>query len=144
MRISDVSRETGLSIDTLRFYEKEALVHPRRINGQRDYRDTDLERLQMIRQLRELDVPIPDIRHLLRLDDSVATINRLDVRSLDVIADMDAFLAALSSRLERRIADLQSQADRFAHMRAKIALLVERGGLDDVDESDLSDRGVRL
>lgn len=54
--IGEVSRELGVSPQTLRAWEREGLVSPRRSEGgTRYYADTDLERLRLIRGLRARD-----------------------------------------------------------------------------------------
>ena len=50
MRIGEISKKTGLSEHTLRFYEKEGLLSNvvKRRGGIRDNSDADLRRLGMI------------------------------------------------------------------------------------------------
>lgn len=47
MQIKDLSRATGVDVETIRYYEKQGLLHEpaRRDNGYRDYEATHLERL---------------------------------------------------------------------------------------------------
>lgn len=67
MTIRDVEQRTGLERATVRFYEKEELLTPRRLeNGYRDYSEEDVVTLLRIKLLRELDVSIEDIRALQR------------------------------------------------------------------------------
>jgi len=53
MRISELAARTGLSIDTIRFYEKMGLLDnahgTRQPNGYRDYFETAVERLELIK-----------------------------------------------------------------------------------------------
>jgi len=56
MQIGQVARSTGLSIDTIRFYEKQGLVHapPRSSGGYRVYDERDVERFQFVGRAQNL------------------------------------------------------------------------------------------
>lgn len=65
MRIQELERLTGSDQATIRFYEKEGLITPRRLeNGYRDYSQANAEELRKILLLRELGVTIETIRKL--------------------------------------------------------------------------------
>ena len=60
MRIGELSKSTGVDIETIRFYEKSGLLPPpaRSENGYRDYAHAHLERLAFIRHCRALDMSL--------------------------------------------------------------------------------------
>ena len=62
--IGDISRETGLSVSTLRYYEKLGLLAPvpRSAGNIRQYGETDLERLRMLECLKNTGMALKDIR----------------------------------------------------------------------------------
>ena len=64
MRIKDVENRVGITKKNIRFYEKEGLLYPEREleNSYRDYSEDDILRLEQIKLLRKLRVPISDIR----------------------------------------------------------------------------------
>jgi DNA-binding transcriptional MerR regulator len=69
VQIGEAAKETGLSVDTIRFYEKEGLLKRSlrteggfRLFGQRDLRD-----LKFIRKAQELGFSLQEIRELLFL-----------------------------------------------------------------------------
>ncbi len=66
MRIQEVAPLVGITKKNIRFYEQEGLLHPRRssTNGYRDYSDEDVLLLSQIRLLRQLGVPLEEIRQL--------------------------------------------------------------------------------
>lgn len=52
MRIGELSRRTGASIRSLRYYEERGLITPQRSrSGQRHYAESDVSRVAIIRQL---------------------------------------------------------------------------------------------
>ncbi len=67
MRIKEVEELVGVTKKNIRFYEKEGLLSPGREseNSYRDYDMADVRRLQDIKLLRKLDMPISDIRCVL-------------------------------------------------------------------------------
>ncbi len=62
--IGDMSRETGLSVSTLRYYEKLGLLAPvpRSAGNIRQYGEADLERLRMLECLKNTGMALKDIR----------------------------------------------------------------------------------
>ena len=69
MRIAEVSKEYGISADTLRYYERIGLlphVH-RNQSGIRDFDETDLARVQFIKCMRGANVSIEALIEYMRL-----------------------------------------------------------------------------
>lgn len=60
--ISEISRLTMTSAHTIRYYEKEGLLFPKRQNRQRRYDDQDVTWLRFVLRLRETHMPIEQIR----------------------------------------------------------------------------------
>ncbi|MCB5236411.1 MerR family transcriptional regulator [Niallia circulans] len=66
--IGEFSKVIGLSIDTLRYYEKEKLIYPKRDqNNRRIYTDEDKSWLLFILKLKETAMPIKQIKEYARL-----------------------------------------------------------------------------
>ncbi|GHV27808.1 MerR family transcriptional regulator [Clostridia bacterium] len=60
--IGEFSSITGISIYTLRYYEKENLIIPeRKENGRRLYSDGDVAWIQFIKRLKDTGMPIKEI-----------------------------------------------------------------------------------
>jgi|SRR6266498_2155890 DNA-binding transcriptional MerR regulator len=60
MKIAEVSEHTGISSDTLRYYERIGLIWPvnRNASGIRDYTDLDLRRVDFIKCMRSAGLPV--------------------------------------------------------------------------------------
>jgi DNA-binding transcriptional MerR regulator len=60
MKIAVVSERYGISLDTLRYYERIGLVPPvhRNEGGIRDYNDLDLRRVEFIKCMRSAGLPV--------------------------------------------------------------------------------------
>lgn len=69
MTIKTMSERTGVSIDTLRYYERIGLIDPveRALNGHRRYRDTDLLRVDFLKRLRATGMSISAMQHYVNL-----------------------------------------------------------------------------
>lgn len=67
--IQQVARQTGLSIDTLRYYERIGLITSisRASNGHRRYTQDDLDWIFLLIRLRETDMPLTQIVHFVQL-----------------------------------------------------------------------------
>jgi len=67
--IQEVSRKTGLTVHTLRYYEKEGLIPgvERSQGGFRQYTDEDLERLGLICCLKNTGMSIQEIARFVEL-----------------------------------------------------------------------------
>ena len=60
MKIAEVSEQYGLSVDTLRYYERVGLIPQvnRTENGIRDYNELDLRRVDFIKCMRSAGLPV--------------------------------------------------------------------------------------
>lgn len=63
MTIKELEAKTGMERANIRFYEREGLLSPRRLeNGYRDYSEEEAELLLRVRLLRSLHVPLDEIK----------------------------------------------------------------------------------
>lgn len=69
LSIAQVSEATGLSIDTLRWYEREQLFPPvpRDSGRRRRYTQQDMGRIELMLRLRRTGMPVRDIRRFVEL-----------------------------------------------------------------------------
>lgn len=67
MTIGRVASAAGVSIDTIRFYERQGLIEkPRRnFSGYRNYSEAVLDRLRFIRDAKRLGFTLKEVRELL-------------------------------------------------------------------------------
>ncbi len=75
MKIGLLSKNTGVIIETIRYYEKQGLMRPprRTESGQRVYNKDDEQRLRFIKTCRNLDFSMADIISLLALCEETPT-----------------------------------------------------------------------
>jgi DNA-binding transcriptional MerR regulator len=69
MKIGELSRKTGLSIHTIRYYEKIGIIRKngKDKSGHREYADNDIEWIKFITCLKAIEMPLNDILHFICL-----------------------------------------------------------------------------
>jgi MerR family mercuric resistance operon transcriptional regulator len=103
--IGEAARLSGVSIETIRYYEREGIVaQPARgENGRRLYGATEVADLTFIRRCRDLGFPMPDARALLALshgrDSDCDRVRDLATRHLATVRDRIAELRRLEGAL---------------------------------------------
>jgi DNA-binding transcriptional MerR regulator len=107
LTVGDFSRITHLSIKTLRHYHQVGLLDPDHIDpdtGYRYYAPDQIPAAQVIRRLRDLDMPIADVKAVMRTSDAAARgeviathLDRLEAE----LAHTRAAVTSLRNLLER-------------------------------------------
>ena len=106
MPIGELSRLSGVNIETIRYYERIRMLPPppRTASGRRVYGVTELRMLAFIRRSRELGFSLNEIRALLRLGaPGRASCNEVKVIATHHLEDIRAKLSDLK-KLERLLA----------------------------------------
>ena len=68
MLIGEFSKITGISADTLRYYEKEGIIKPmRNESDRRNYSESDVKWAEFIIRLKDTGMPIREIRRYAKL-----------------------------------------------------------------------------
>ena len=116
LKIGDFARKAGTNLRTLRYYEEIGLLTPalRSEGGFRYYRSTDIHRVHLIRNLQDLGVQLEQIGTLLQ------TRGPFEQRTTWLDTVNRAF-SEQESRIEARIADLESQRARIQEAREKLS-----------------------
>jgi MerR family copper efflux transcriptional regulator len=105
MQIGEIAEATGLSRDTLRFYEKRGLLRARRsANGYRDYPPEAVEWLRYLRLAQSLGFTLAEIE-----------------ADLPLLAAPDASAGQLRVALERKLADIDQRIDGLQSLRGELA-----------------------
>lgn len=109
--IGELSKRTGVKIETIRYYEKSGIMPdpPRSAGGFRKYRVEHLNRLRFIRRCRQLGFSMVDIEGLLGLVDehgyTCAEVRTLTLAHADMVTEKIRDL----KRLEKTLRGIASQ-----------------------------------
>src|SRR5262245_27912244 len=111
MRISELAARSGLSIDTIRFYEKMGLLDPthrtRQPNGYRDYNELAITRLELVKNGRQAGFTLAE------MCESIQAWESGEISS----AEKEAYLFHKIDEIDARIAHLEAVK---AYLRQKI------------------------
>lgn len=119
MNIGQLSRRTGVPIDTVRYYEKQRLLPPpmRSASGYRHYEADDVLRLNFIRRAKALGFTLEEIRDLLALSST-----------------HDGDMAAIRSAATDKLIDVEQRLAELTRVRDGLRQLVDacpgHGALD--------------
>ncbi|WJZ03440.1 HTH-type transcriptional regulator AdhR [Corynebacterium freiburgense] len=121
MGISEISNITGLSQDTLRWYERQGIIPAitRSSDGRRCYSETDARIIQLIVRLRRTGMPLADIRRFRNLLIGGAATHG---RRMALLQKHKKHLEAHISELQQ---DLRNLNDKIAHYQRLIELQLD-------------------
>ena len=104
MKMKEAEIRSGLDRKNIRYYESEELLVPRRTEGNRyrDYSEEDIERLLEIRFLRQLGIPIRDIRGLFEGRLTLSELMRMRLDRIDGEMSQLKKLEQMCARLEEQ------------------------------------------
>jgi DNA-binding transcriptional MerR regulator len=128
MRIGDVAETTGLTQRAIRYYEEVGLLEPaeRRTGANRRYDQADLERLELIKRLREdVGLSLAEIRTFLEVED-VRRALKSEYDASDAPAAQLAVLDRAESVVRRRVAMLERKLALVSDLRAEDEARLDR------------------
>jgi DNA-binding transcriptional MerR regulator len=110
LRVADLAAATGVSPDTVRYYERAGLLPepPRTSGGYRSYGPEAVERLHFVRGAQRLGLRLKDIRDLLA------------VRDTGVCPCEPA-----ETLLRRRLAEIDTELARLTALRAELVAMAD-------------------
>jgi DNA-binding transcriptional MerR regulator len=112
MKIGELASATGLSRDTLRFYEKRGLLLPRRRgNGYRDYPPEAVQWLCYLRSAQQLGFTLAEIE-----------------AGMPLLAAPEDSAQELREALRRKLADIDARIAALGVLRAELARELEELG----------------
>src|SRR5579859_2609919 len=112
LTIQQVAQQTGLSIDTLRYYERIGLLEPvrRAPNGHRRYTQHDLAWIDLLIRLKETGMPLAQMIHfaeLRRQGDATLTERRI------MLEEHQQALEQRMQQMEQHMATLRQKIERI-------------------------------
>lgn len=115
LKIGEFAELVGTNLRTLRYYEELGLIEPaeRSAGGFRYYRPTDVNRVQLIRDMQDLGLHLDRIRELVG--------KRGDNEARQALSErVGAALRSLDQLLEERMESLESQRARIREALCKL------------------------
>lgn len=110
MEIGEFSQRVGLSIDTLRYYEKQGFLRPKRTAGNhRLYDEKDLKWVDFLKRLKQTGMPIREIRDY----------SQLREQGLSTVDERLQLLVVQEERLQQQAKQTQTYLD-FIHQKMAV------------------------
>lgn len=133
MKIGALAEATGTPVETIRFYEREGLLPPpaRADNNYRVYLPAHVERLAFVRQCRNLDMTLDEVRALIRLRDAP----QQDCREVNALLDEHI------DHVAQRLRELRALEKDLKALRARCTsphAVADCGILDGIDRAAAS------
>lgn len=116
MKIGEVATQSGVGIETIRFYERERLIPAplRTTSGYRQYEPSVIARLSFIRRTKELGFTLAEIRDLLELRFDPATgcehVRERAQQKLESIAEKIHSLERMKRTLEKVVSECETKS----------------------------------
>jgi MerR family transcriptional regulator, aldehyde-responsive regulator len=128
MKIAEVGERFGISLDTLRYYERIGLIPPVHRNeaGIRDYNDLDLRRVEFIKCMRSAGLPIEvliEYMGLVKQGDET-----IEVRK-EILKEQRELVVARMNKLQKTLDILDQKLDDY-----EIAVLKKEQAMAQTEE----------
>lgn len=127
MNIGKFSKETGISIDTLRYYNKIGLLEPARVKERRCYTEVDLEKMAAITKLKNLNFSLEEIKALFELEEDIEAEESLTAAGKEKISSCLALIKKKYTCIVKQEQDLQQMKKALERMIDKTNKLLDIG-----------------
>jgi DNA-binding transcriptional MerR regulator len=119
--VRELADELGVTTRTLRFYEAEGLVSPRRSGTSRVYSVRDRARLRLILRGRRFGMTLPECREIVDMYDGAESSERRQLeRLLTRLDEISADLRARQADLRRTLAEVSDVAEQCRSRLAEL------------------------
>lgn len=111
MSIGILSKETGIGIETIRYYERLSLLKPigRKTSGYRIFNDDSLKTLRFLKHAQELGFSLSEIKELLKLK-----------------ADKKSNCRSVQAKAEKHLKDVEEKIERLGRIKFVLSDLVKQ------------------
>lgn len=124
MLIGELSKRTGYSHDTIRFYEKKGLIHvnkkDRRDNNYKEYPEDAYHQLQLVKSMKLLGFTLIEIRDLTSAWREDASCTPLTLHLQDKVNRVDDQIKLLQSIRARLMQSLQQCEPGGCHFNNRV------------------------
>ncbi len=115
MKIQELSKITGVSAKTIRYYEEIGLLPAplRAENNYRHYNERDVERLRLVAGARQLDISLDDIQEILAMRDNREAPCRILLNRIEQKANEIQDRIRVLQEFERELRELYALGNTF-------------------------------
>ena len=117
MTIRQVCEQSGVTVDTIRFYERAGLIEAEKCDYYKNYSQQTLETLIAIKKLRLAGLSLSEIKWLLSIDVAPEDLSQNQFDSLSAIVDNAIARAKVRAK---ELAEAQQLLERMQHKLLKV------------------------
>jgi DNA-binding transcriptional MerR regulator len=136
MKIGELSKEAGVKVGTIRFYERRKLLKPavRTASGYRSYVPQDVKVVKGIKQLQELGFTLKEIKELIDLHRTAARVSNsraepsgvqrmiaLTKEKLQMIEKKSRLIRQMQREVAKMLENLQTSAEKACPVARELA-----------------------
>ncbi len=136
MKIGELSKEAGVKVGTIRFYERRKLLKPavRTASGYRSYVPQDVKVVKGIKQLQELGFTLKEIKELIDLHRTAARVSNsraepsgvqrmiaLTKEKLQMIEKKSRLIRQMRREVAKMLENLQTSAEKACPVARELA-----------------------
>lgn len=112
--IGKIAKELNLSVETIRFYEREGIIQqPQKpLNGYRLYDDSISKQLQFICKAKALGFSLKEVSSLMSMDSNCSQVESLGLQKLNIIQNKISDLQRLEKVIKEMTNSCQSNNDQ--------------------------------
>jgi DNA-binding transcriptional MerR regulator len=117
LKIGEVARQTGLSIKTIRYYERRGLLEqpPRTQGGYRLYGTEEVARLRFVQRAKLLGLTLEEIKELVEL--------AVRCNEGEIVPRLEEVLEAKLAEMERKVVELSAFRQNLLYYRERASAL---------------------
>jgi DNA-binding transcriptional MerR regulator len=122
MRIGELASQARVSVQSIRFYEREGLLRkpPRSASGYRNYERADLERITFIKWCQPLGFTLREVRGLMQLHSALSNLPRRDK------APEPRALQKIIRMAEQKVIDLDKKIELLRTASGELTLAIRK------------------
>jgi len=126
MLISEFAEISGLSIDTLRYYDKIDLLVPERKDGNRWYTEKELKKAKEINYLKSIHFTLDEIQVILLLDKKLDKRMEEGLSETEVINEEEDVFQDMKSMLETKYQEVVKEEEKIQKAKSLLADLRDK------------------
>ena len=129
MKISELSKCTGVSKDTIRYYEKLNLIHPKMSNKHRAYDEHHIEILRTILKLKQSGFTLQEIKMLFEWSQNTDRHNNLTEEEIHNLLQLKQLFQKKYEQMIQKEQEIKQIKQVLERANGKLEQLIEKNNM---------------
>ena len=126
VKIGELAERTGISKDTIRYYEKIGLLHPEIINKHREYNDNDIILIETIIKLKQTGFSLLEIKMLFDWSENTDHNKKLTQEEIQNVLQIKEIFQNKYAQMVQRENNIKQMKQVLLNANYKVEQLLER------------------